>query len=240
MTEATHETAIRAWSAASAGAAGFGEEGDVARHYLLNPSIFALLGTVAGKCVLDAGCGQGYLSRMFARQGAQVTGVEPADGWYHYAVEREEREKLGIIYRQADLSLLTDLHKVYDAVVANMVFMDIADYQTAISNCVAALKPGGRLIFSLVHPCFEEPGSAWPEKGYVEVREYSHDHVRQLSFAPLFHRPLSAYLNLVLDLRCTLERIIEPQLQPDVAELIGNDRDAHVPSFVVIAARKGG
>jgi hypothetical protein len=36
---------------------GFGDEGDLTRKYLLNPAIFALLGDVRGKIILDEGCG---------------------------------------------------------------------------------------------------------------------------------------------------------------------------------------
>ena len=68
---------------------GFGEEGDLTRQYLLNPTIFALLGDVRGKTILDAGCGQGYLCRLLARKGASVTGVEPAEALIRYALRRE-------------------------------------------------------------------------------------------------------------------------------------------------------
>ena len=139
----SNEDIIKAWSAASHRATDFGEEGDLARQHLLNPTIFSLLGDIEGKYVLDAGCGQGYLSRLMARQGAQVTGVEPSDGWYTYVVEREQREQLGITYLQADLSRCTDLPRIFDAVVANMVFMDIPDYKSAMANCIACLKAAG-------------------------------------------------------------------------------------------------
>src|SRR5690349_16229375 len=83
---------------------GFGEEGDLTRQYLLNPAIFALLGDVRDKSILDAGCGQGYLCRLLARKGARVTGVEPSEAFSRYALRREESEQLGIRYVQADLS----------------------------------------------------------------------------------------------------------------------------------------
>ena len=80
-------------------------EGDLVRQYLLNPTIFSLLGEVRGKRILDAGCGQGYLCRLLARKGASVTGVEPAEALIRYALRREERDQLGIEYVQADLSI---------------------------------------------------------------------------------------------------------------------------------------
>ena len=90
MAEITNTDAIKAWSRAPQEiVANFGDEGDFTRRYLLNPVIFGLLGDVAGKTILDAGCGQGYLSRLLAKKGAVVTGLEPAEPWYAYAVQRE-------------------------------------------------------------------------------------------------------------------------------------------------------
>lgn len=188
--------------------------------------------------MLDAGCGQGYLCRLLARRSAIVTSIEPTEGFYRYALQREETERLGITYLQHDLSTFTSMLNAFDVVIANMVFMDIPDYTTAMRNCIAALKPGGDFIFSLLHPCFEEPGSEWLRKGYIEVREYLHEHVKQQRFGYLFHRPLSSYINLVIQEGCMLCRIIEPQLSQELAQQIGNERDVHVPSFMVIHAAR--
>jgi hypothetical protein len=100
------------------------------------------------------------------------------------------------------------------------------------------LRPGGKFIFSLTHPCFEESSASWNEKGFVEVREYLHEHMRAQAVGALFHRPLSRYLNLLIDLECTLTRISEPELSPDRVAEAGTDRDVHVPSYIVIQATK--
>src|SRR5690349_11351644 len=113
----SNDEVIAAWASAAGEAANFGEEGDFGRKHLLNPTIFALLGDVTGRRILDAGCGQGYLSRMLARRGAIVSGVEPAEGWFHYSLARETVEPLGITYLQRDLSALTGLEHRFDAVV---------------------------------------------------------------------------------------------------------------------------
>src|SRR5215469_607796 len=170
MPEITNEEAIKAWSSTPLEwAEQFGDEGDTTRQYLLNPALFFLLGEVSGQHILDAGCGQGYLCRLLAKRGAIMTGIEPAETGFVYAQSREQAESLGITYLQADLSTWTPTPATYDVVVANMVFMDIPNYAPALHNCVTALKTGGLLTFSLLHPCFEESGSAWASKGYVEV-----------------------------------------------------------------------
>ena len=236
---------IQAWSAYSREMIeALGDEGDAARRHILNPVLFALLGDVAGRLVLDAGCGTGYLSRLLAKQGAQVTGIEPATSLFAYALEREQAEPLGIHYIQQDLSASTPPRPAFDIVVANMVFMDIPDYQPAMQNCIAALNPGGHFIFSLLHPCFDEiehpdfePG--YSKKGYIRVDEYLHEFMVQQIVGYYIHRPLSAYLNLVIDAGCTLQKVIEPTLTPQgIAALGEQNRNLHVPNFIVISAQK--
>ena len=185
MIPVTNQDALRAWSAYSREMIdAFGDEGDASRRYILNPVLFQLLGDVTGRCVLDAGCGTGYLCRLLAQRGAHVTGVEPADALYMYAVERESSNPLGITYLQHDLSTLTLFDAAFEVVVANMVFMDIPDYQAAMHTCIRALKPGGQFIFSLLHPCFDEIDSphfvkGYAAKGFVRVDEYLHEFVVQ-------------------------------------------------------------
>ena len=240
MSDFNNADAIKAWSNPPEGLVeNFGEEGDTARKYLLNPALFALLGEVSGKTILDAGCGAGYLCRMLTRRGARVTGIEPADAWYMQAQRREQAEPLGIRYIQADLSRWSPTPETFDVVVSNMVFMDIPDYLPALHNCVAALKQGGALIFSLLHPCFEESGSAWASKGYVETREYFRERAVPQRYGHFVHRPLSTYLNSVIQAGCTIQQLLEPQMDEGVARCLQAERYTHVPGYIVIAAVKG-
>src|SRR5215469_9592543 len=111
-------------------------DGDFCRRHLLNPALLRMLGDVRGRRILDAGCGHGYLSRMLARRGARVTGVEPARALHDYAAEHEAADPLGIRYVQADLCRLPGLGEPFDAVVASMVLMDIPDWTAALKACV--------------------------------------------------------------------------------------------------------
>lgn len=238
MDDVDNRAVIAAWAAATDHLDDFGEEGDFTRQHLLNPAIFALLGPVEGRAILDAGCGQGYLCRLLARRGARVTGVGPATPWYQAAVERERRAPLGITYLQADLSTMEALGP-FDAVIANMALMDIPAYEAAIQRCVASLAPGGDFIFSLSHPCFEESSPAWAGKECVAVREYLAEYTIPQTFSPRFHRPLSGYLNHVTDAGCMLRHIVEPRLGEEWAHLgPAYERNVHVPSVIVVHATK--
>lgn len=245
MHDITNNDIIQAWSnAPQIAIEQHGDEGDFIRQHLLNPALFRLLRDVQGKRILDAGCGQGYLCRLLAQQGAIVTGIEPAKAWFAYALAREQAQPLGISYLQADLSDLTIMQhfqRQFDVVVANMVLMDIPDYVSAMHNCIASLRAEGNFIFSITHPCFEESAVEWNRKGYVEVREYFQERTIPSGYGHWFHRPLSSYLNLVIHAGCALQKVIEPQLDQEIVQRYGEQhaRNAHVPQFLIIHARKG-
>ena len=233
----TNEDNIGAWSQVSyAELDAFGDEGDFARQHLLTPALLALLGDVAGTAVLDAGAGNGYLARKLARMGASVTAVEPADGPFQYIVAREAREPLGLTCIQQDLSTLDQLAGYFDAVIANMVLLDIPDFRPAIANCLAALRPGGAFIFSLEHPFTDVAGRGelpFPVSDYFTERAFPRTH------GDNFHRTLETYIDAVADCGGVIARIKEPRLAEAVARLHPERAWASkLPAFLVVQARK--
>jgi 2-polyprenyl-3-methyl-5-hydroxy-6-metoxy-1,4-benzoquinol methylase len=133
---------------------------------------------------------------MLAARGARVTGVEPAQAPYGYATEKETGNPRGIRYSQADLCRLPDLGGPFDAVVANMVLLDIPDWTGAMKACTTALAPGGLFVFSIIHPCFEQLDPSWRAHGEYRVSEYFAEYEIPGPHASSFHRPLSAYLRI--------------------------------------------
>jgi 2-polyprenyl-3-methyl-5-hydroxy-6-metoxy-1,4-benzoquinol methylase len=239
VTDPTNADSINAWANVPEHVIeGFGDEGDLTRQYLLNSALFDLLGDVRDIPILDAGCGQGYLARLLATRGAHVTGLEPSDAFYRYALRREQTEQRGIHYLQADLSTWTPVPNTFQAVIANMVLMDIPDYEAALKNCITALRPTGKLIFSILHPCFEEAGAAWKDKGYVAVRDYFQERAITQSYGFFIHRLLSTYLNSVVRAGGVIQEVREPQLEPTIAARYGAERYTSVPGYLVVCATK--
>ncbi len=228
---------IRAWSTVSQEELdAFGDEGDFARQHLLTPALLDFLGPVAGRAVLDAGAGNGYLSRKLARMGAAVTALEPSDGPYEYITTREADEPLGITCIKQDLSTLRGFESRFDTVVANMVLLDIADYQPAIANCLAALKLDGRFIFSLEHPFTDVADrTALP----IKLHDYFSERQLPRAHGYNFHRTLQTYVDAVADCGGLVVRIKEPRLARGIAQRHPERAwSGSVPAFILIKAMK--
>jgi len=66
------------------------------------------------------------------------------------------------------------------------------------------------------------------------------DYTIKTGYAYTFHRPLSSYINLVIEAGCVVQRVIEPQLDEAVVQQYGTEhaRNAYVPQFLIVATTK--
>lgn len=216
--------AIRRWDIHAREWAGWcTADGGAHRIVLLNPALFELLGDVSGKRMLDAGCGEGYLSRKLAEFGAYVTGVDFAREMLNTAHERTDAA-FGIRYLHGnceDLSFLES--ESFDIVVSNMVLQDLSDLGAALKSMHRVLVKKGILVFSILHPCFSAGQSGWVksdqgEKLYWKTDRYFYEEVYEQPWPPdtpegllLFHRTLSSYLRTLLETGFDLLDVIEPK-----------------------------
>jgi ubiquinone/menaquinone biosynthesis C-methylase UbiE len=205
---------------------------DAYREYLNNPAFLKFIGNLKGKKVLDAGCGEGYNTRILARKGAKIVGIDISRKMIQHARQAERRQPLGIRYKItsfSDLSRFDDAS--FDAVVSTMALMDGPDYADAIKEFFRVLRPKGSLFFSVTHPCFITRGFGWVtdendepvkltvsdyfrRRPYVERWHFSQlpDEEKLKLFAvPSFPRTLSKYLNTLIETGFVLKKIHEPR-----------------------------
>jgi SAM-dependent methyltransferase len=69
---------------------------DYFREEMNNPATLRMVGNVKGKQLLDLSCGEGYNTRILAKKGARVIGVDFSKEMIKLAREREKRDRLGI------------------------------------------------------------------------------------------------------------------------------------------------
>lgn len=242
----TNDAAIEQWNSSATREAldATAADGDFVKRHLVNPVLLRMLGDVRGRRVLDAGCGNGYLSRILAERGARVVGVEPTEVMSAYAADQERRLQQGIRYLRADLARLpgpTDIGGTFDAVVCSMVLMSIPDWKPAMRSCVRALRPAGRFVFALVHPAFEQLLAGWRDHGEYRLHRYLQEYEIPGPAATDFHRPVSAYLNEVAALGCRVLEVAEPGLDPALAAeaaatMPGIEALVDIPNFLMVAA----
>ncbi len=234
--------------------------GDLYRELFNNPSFFEFAGDLSGLRVLDAGCGEGYNTRQFARRGARMIGIDLSPRMIELAREEEAREPLGIGYEIGSYSRLDGFEgDSFDAVVSTMALMDGPDFAGAMRELRRVLKPAARLCFSILHPCFitKELGWMYDAEGRVvkfTVGGYfddapSLDRWRfkgaevadaELFNVPRFPRTLSHYLNSMIDAGLIVERVEEPRPgaeESSTCPWLQRWRD-HVALFLYVRARK--
>jgi SAM-dependent methyltransferase len=202
------------------------------REHFNNPAFLKFIGGLRGKEVLDAGCGEGYNTRILAKKGAHVTGVDISKRMIELAVQEEQRNPLGIAYRVASVSDLSFFeNESLDTVISFMALMDAADYEDSVKEFFRVLRKGGDLYFSISHPCFMTKGIGWIEGERGEptkltASDYFSDepYLERWKFAaspagedaepftiPYFPRTLSNYVNGLLEAGFAVKRIAEPR-----------------------------
>ncbi|GAB2890451.1 class I SAM-dependent methyltransferase [Streptomyces mayteni] len=124
-------------------------ENSLVTAYYERPAMLALAGDVAGRRILDAGCGSGPLSAALRDRGAVVTGVDASAGMLALA-----RRRLGddADLHAVDLSdPLPFADGAFDDVVASLVLHYLEDWGPTLAEMRRVLRPGGRLIASVHH-----------------------------------------------------------------------------------------
>jgi len=112
---------------------------------------FRVLGPLAGKALLDVGCGDGQNSVMLARMGARVTGIDVSPGAIEVARRRAEvngvADRVRFLCAPVELAALPD--REFDIVwgegILHHVLDDLDRVLTRLARCA---KPEGVLIFS--------------------------------------------------------------------------------------------
>jgi len=193
---------------------------DYYRDELNNPETFRLIGDVRDRLVLDLACGEGYNTRILARKGAKVTGVDFSEKLIELAKREEAKEKLDICYRVLDATDLKEFSSNYfDVVACFMSLQDIENYKKAISEVARVLKNLGRFVFSVPHPCFgtiivDGKRTSVARRYFGAVKYPVHWKMERLAKpfrTASFHRTLTAYFDALFRSKLFVSRLVEPR-----------------------------
>ena len=129
--------------------------GDFRPLHLLNPVRLEFIATraaLAGRGVLDVGCGGGLLTESLARAGAEVTGIDLAPGMIEVARLHAAESGLAIDYRVASAEELAQQCAGRFAVVTCMEMLEhVPDPAAMVATLAQLLAPGGSLFVSTIN-----------------------------------------------------------------------------------------
>jgi 2-polyprenyl-6-hydroxyphenyl methylase/3-demethylubiquinone-9 3-methyltransferase len=111
-----------------------------------------LAGGLAGKRVLDVGCGGGLLAEAMAERGAEVTGIDLGDR--PLAVARLHLLESGrqVEYRKLSAEqLAVEQPGHYDVVTCMEMLEHVPDPPSTVAACAALARAGGHVFFSTIH-----------------------------------------------------------------------------------------
>jgi 2-polyprenyl-6-hydroxyphenyl methylase/3-demethylubiquinone-9 3-methyltransferase len=110
------------------------------------------LAGLAGKRVLDVGCGGGILAESMAVRGAQVTGIDLAEKSLKVAQLHLLETGNQVDYRLASVESIAQSEPASFEVVTCMEMLEhVPDPAQTVRSCAAAAKPGARLFFSTIN-----------------------------------------------------------------------------------------
>jgi 2-polyprenyl-3-methyl-5-hydroxy-6-metoxy-1,4-benzoquinol methylase len=224
---------------------------------LVWPAVATLLRPTPGEHILDIACGNGVTSRRLAQGGATVTAFDFSDEMISLA--RKRNNDLKVEYRVIDATDASALRELgvgrFDGALCNMALMDLADIAPLMKALATLLRPAGRFVFSVLHPCFNNPstvqmGETEDRAGNlvstysVKVSRYLTPYSRvglamhgQPTPHPYFHRPLGALLGCGFEAGFVLDALEERAFPPDntggTTPLSWNGRFSEIPPVIV-------
>jgi SAM-dependent methyltransferase len=197
--------------------------------------------------VLDIGCGEGQISRLAAALPGveRVVGVDPTAAQLALAAARGG----GVALARAGAAALPFPDRSFDAVIACLVFEHITAVDDALGEVGRVLAPGGRFVFMLNHPLLQTPGSGWIDDTILDeqywrigpylIEDASIEEVARDVFIPFIHRPLSRYVNRMIDVGLLITRMEEPAPPPGfIARAEEYFHAATIPRLLLLRAEK--
>lgn len=263
--EEAHEKARGTWDAnASFWNEQMGDGNDFV-NYLIWPATERLLGLKPGEEVLDIACGNGVFSRKLAQMGGKVTAFDFSNGMIEAAKSLESEATPAVDYHHLDgtdsEALLGLGSRRFDVALCGMALFDMADIGPLFDALPKLLKPGGRFVFSLIHPCFNndhivQVGEMEDREGViltrygVKVFGYMTPTISEgLAMVgqpvphPYFHRPLHVIMQRLFESGFVLdgfeERAFPPDYEGGTLPLSWSGKYSEIPPVLVARARVG-
>ena len=204
------------------------------------PAVISLLPPVAGKRVLDAGCGPGVYAEWLVERSAEVVGLDVSPAMVRLA-QRRLQGRARIL--EADLGQPLDFLEKdsFDLIVSALALDYVKDWAAFFAEFFRLLRAPGHLVFSVGHPS-DDFFDHHPHGNYFELEQVEMEwggfgrRVR----VPYYRRLLCAMLDPLLEAGFVLERLLEPRPVPEFKKHDAEDYEKLMrqPGFICFRARK--
>jgi 2-polyprenyl-3-methyl-5-hydroxy-6-metoxy-1,4-benzoquinol methylase len=240
-----------------------GAEGNDWHKFLIRPATERLLEIQPNEVVLDIACGNGNFSRHLARLGARVVATDLSEAMLAraqaYPTEQADRITYQVLDATDEAQLLALGQNRFDAAVSNMALMDMVTIEPLLAALAQVLKPGGRFVFSIMHPCFQSRDMAkiaeQEERDGELVTRYAvkvSSYIKPVAFTGVaiigqpvlqhyFHRPLSVLFKSCFQAEFVLDGLEEPvfEAEPDGRGAFSWTNLNEIPPVLVVRMRLG-
>lgn len=216
---------------------------------LEEPAMINLLPDLAGKRVLDIGCGTGRLTRYIAAHGARyVLGVDASERML--AIARSENGNFGEIieYRREFIEDIDLPPGGFNLIVSSMALHYIEDLASLFGNMRRWLSDQGTLVFSVEHPVFAAGPRKWLRNGdgrsHWAVSDYFLEGRRTTNWLVegviKYHHTLDMLVNALLDCGFHVDRLVEPKPGQAILKQGGDvDGEQARPAFLLLRCTQG-
>lgn len=203
------------------------------------PAMKELVPDVAGRRVLDAGCGHGRYAEWLLECGAAVVAVDSNAGMLERA-----RRRLGdrAAVHRGDVTERLEFADdgEFDGVVCGLSLHYVEDWREPFAEFARVLRPGGFLAFSAQHPVDEYV--AFDAENYFETER----HLMTWSAdgeevdVPFYRRPLSEAINPLVETGFRIDELVEPTPRASFAERKPESYEKRLtyPTFMCVRATK--
>jgi SAM-dependent methyltransferase len=207
-----------------------------------------LLGDVAGRRVLEIGCGSAPCARWLRSAGADVVAFDLSAGMLARAAELNRSTGITVPLVQAEAGALPFADGSLDlACSAYGGLPFVADAGAVLAEVTRVLRPGGRFVASVNHPMrWPFPDSPDPAdlrivSSYFDRTPYVETGVDGRTVYVEHHRTVGDWVRAVVGAGLVLDDLVEPEWTPGRTQNWGQwspERGALVPGTLILVCAK--
>ena len=230
-----------------------GMSGSDYHQTIVMTGVLKLLELKAGRRVLDLACGQGVFSRFLLEKKIKPEGLDSSEELLRMARAHSVKPITYHLGNAGDGKLLDG--REFDGIACLLAVQNMEKVEPVFQNVARWLKPKGKFVMVLTHPCFRIPRQThwgWDDEKKIEYRRvdrYANEmkipiltppFIDKVNFTMTYHRPLQNYFSALLKAGLCVDSLEEwmsnKESAPGKRSRGENRARKEVPLFMAIRA----